>query len=1138
MNHWDDIRRKARAQHTIVCAAANGNPSATTLLDAAAHITDIQSVPVPAGDSLLDGGEAVLDREVGIIWYNADLESELAAFYIAHEYAHFWLDGEYATCTQSDIDAETSEECAPIGVQRVEGYSPEERREREANVFAREFLLPADILQQWYVTDGLHAREIAARVGALEGMVLHQLARSLLIPVVPDGTQIDGSAMGLLDLDLSQQEAAYAEQGPLLVEAGPGTGKTRTLVGRIAFLLDKGVEPSAILALTFSNRAAEEMRSRFGFVAPDAARRIWMGTFHAFGLELLRKFGTRLGLPARVSVIDPVDALFLLERVLPSLQLDYYQNLYEPTMYLRDILAAISRAKDELISPTDYTALAERMRANAVTREEVEAAEKALEVARVYTLYQDYLDQKHLLDFGDLIFKAIILLRSCADIRTQVQRTYTHILIDEYQDVNRASGLLLCEIAGAGLWVVGDIRQAIYRWRGAAPSNMRLFSKDFPGAMVQTLRRNYRSQPVIVDVFATLAPQMRATQGVSFTSWEPYRLDAGGKVLLEIAEDPAAEGAGIARKIAQHQAVGIPYRDQAVLCRSHTVLARIAAQLEIAGIPILYLGNLFERPEIRDLLSLLSLACEADGRGLIRVARFVEYQIPFADVIALLSLAQDQNVPFPRALKLAKDAERISQRGKRGFALLDQHLDGLCYGTSAWSLLGRYLFDRSRYLHTTLRDASVAGQQERMAIFQFLQFAHEQRKAMSGDGADPKRAFLRYVRRLAVFGEDRQLRQLPEWATSLDAVRLLTIHASKGLEFDVVYLPGLNQGHFPARRQWQPCPPPIGMLAHDPQDDHEEEEECLFFVALSRARNFLYLSHSRRYGSRNSNASSLLSLVESQFPRSGNNAATWSSERVAAQETQGPPAVPLQPASSVFDVEMLDLYNRCPRQYYYEFVLGLHGRREDSAYMQFHSCVYDVIRWLQQEQAQGREVDEDAAQAGLIASWEMKGPRDHPYEKIYRQNAEAMVTRALSRLLQLRGKAIRPNWEIPLKHGRVRFTPDSVEVIEDNTGPSLTVRRLRTGRPSQSERDKDIYALYQVGAKQAYPAAERKVELVYLSTDQIDEIDLGPKKIATRLERYDAAIAGILRQEFPALPDDRECPRCPYYFICPIADDR
>ena len=186
----------------------------------------------------------------------------------------------------------------------------------------------------------LGATEIAARVGVLKVMVLNQLARLLLVPALCDENQV-GSVNSLL-LDSSQQEAAYAERGPLLVEAGPGTGKTQTPIGKIAFLLEMGVNPTLILALTFSNKAAEEMRTRIGQVVPEAAQRLWMGTFHAFGLELLRKFGASLGLPPRPQVLEPIDAFFALERLLPSLQLNYYQDHYEPTRFLRDLLDAIS----------------------------------------------------------------------------------------------------------------------------------------------------------------------------------------------------------------------------------------------------------------------------------------------------------------------------------------------------------------------------------------------------------------------------------------------------------------------------------------------------------------------------------------------------------------------------------------------------------------------------------------------------------------------------------------------------------------------------------------------------------------------------------------------------------------------------
>src|SRR5262249_2103967 len=191
--------------------------------------------------------------------------------------------------------------------------------------------------------------------------------------------------------------------------------------------------------------------------------------------------------------------------------------------YLPHILRAISRAKDEYVDPAHYTGLAQAMLAHATTAEQQEAAGKALEVARVYHFYQQSLERAGLLDFGDLICRPIDLLRQNEDVRDELRRTYQHVLVDEYQDVNRASGLLLKEVAGpgSGLWTVGDVRQSIHRWRGAAPANMRLFQTDFPDAADPlTLKVNYRSQPQVVDTFAALVPHMRATEGERFVPWK------------------------------------------------------------------------------------------------------------------------------------------------------------------------------------------------------------------------------------------------------------------------------------------------------------------------------------------------------------------------------------------------------------------------------------------------------------------------------------------------------------------------------------------------------------------------------------------------------------------------------------------
>ena len=1130
MSHWDELRHRARAKRAEVLCETRYDTPAESLLAASDCLTGFERIGLPSGDSLLDGGDAALDLEMKQILFNREVEPRLVRFYQAHEYAHLWLHREHAEHLEYKQDPEVIEEPVAIGVNRVEGYGPEELREREANVFAREFLLPTNELREWYEADHIRSSDIADQLGLPEGMVLYQMARALLTPDIPQIHASNGNTEEQ-QLDPSQEEAAHASHGPLLLEAGPGTGKTRTLVGRIVFLLgQKNVPPSGILALTFSNRAAEEMRTRVAKAFPESAPRIWIGTFHAFGLELLRKYGTRLGLPPRIDVLDPSDSISLLERLLPKLDLDHYQNLYDPALYLRDIMRAISRAKDELVGPQEYAALADSMLNSATSSEEIEKAERAVEVARIYMTYQEALDCEHLLDFGDLIFKAVSLLRTHPDVRTTFRNTYRHVLVDEYQDVNRASGRFLKEVvgAGAGLWVVGDTLQSIYRFRGAAPSNMQQFGEDFPGAKLKSLRYNYRSQPVILDVFAGLAPKMCAARDEpDFIPWKPKCPDSGGKVSMEIADDLSAEVEGMANEIEHQRAAGIPYSEQAILCRSHTYLGRIGADLASYGVPVLYLGNLFERAEIRDMLSLISLTCEPDGRGLVRVARFPEYNIPLNDVLSLLKLSRDQQVFFPDALGLAVDAEDISPKGKEGLALLASHLDGLRH-VKPWTLVSLYLFERSRYLDRLLGDQSVVGQQRLFALYQFLQFAHEQRPGAPGQGADAKHRFLLYIRQLETYGDEKQLRQLPTWADGIEAVRLLTVHASKGLEFRVVYLPAMGQGIFPARRQAQQCPPPDDMVVSQ-QNDHVEEEECLFFVALSRARDVLCLSRARRYGDQNSNPSTLLHAIGSLLPNDPGGSVTWPSSTSSPVTTAEP-----IPTNESYRAEDLDAYIRCPRQFYYESILGLSRRREDSGYVQFHHCVYRVLNWMAEERTSGKPADETAALTYLAEVWKERGPHGHVFEELYRTSAIALVRRSAKRPFTSSGPATRPQWEVPVGLGRVCLIPDHVEVLDNG---SEIVERLRTGRPTKSEERKDIYGVYAAAARHIEPRVPRRVQVRFLSTDDVKPINLTPKAIGTRLNRYNEAIGGILREEYSPKPNDRNCPRCPHYFICPIGED-
>ena len=316
--------------------------------------------------------------------------------------------------------------------------------------------------------------------------------------------------------DPSQDRAAVFHGSAFQLQAGPGTGKTKTLVNRVLSLISEGIDPASILVLTFSNRAAGELVERFSASGMDTTAQIWVGTFHAFGLDLIRRFHDKLDLPNDPILFDRSDAIMVLEELLPMLPIVHYRNLWDPALVLRDVMTAISRAKDELADPVRYRELAEKMLQSACNDEETVAAEKCLEVAQIYKIYEKAKNERAAVDFGDLVMLPALLLESNSDLRTIVQLRHRHVIVDEYQDVNHASARLLKAIAGSGhrLWVVGDSRQSIYRFRGASSSNMTAFMNDYPSAAADQLSINYRSTEQIIETFVSFTPNMGASSGM------------------------------------------------------------------------------------------------------------------------------------------------------------------------------------------------------------------------------------------------------------------------------------------------------------------------------------------------------------------------------------------------------------------------------------------------------------------------------------------------------------------------------------------------------------------------------------------------------------------------------------------------
>lgn len=1131
MEPFELIRNNAAKLHTEVVAKGADPMKPATLIAAAVRYLDLELVWLPPEDPTLKGARAIHDEQAGTICC-AITESEAERLLlVGHEIGHVRVHSTSAECSAADIDPSRSMEAAPVGLQRVEDYGAHERRELQANVFAREFLLPRTLARQLHVEEGLGASTIAERLGLPKDLVRQQLLDALLMPQQAPAQETARRGQQAAQRDESQERAAAHRGSAFMLQAGPGTGKTRTLVKRVSGLLEEGVDAASILILTFSNRAAGELSERIALVAPEQASRIWTGTFHAFGLDLLRRHHDLLDLPPDPSLFDRSDAIEVLEGLLPILSLVHYRNLWDPMLILREIVAAISRAKDEVVSPARYQELAEAMRAKAGDDNDArEAAEKCLEVARVYDLYEKALRERRAVDFGDLVMRSALLLEQNEPARVAAQLRHRHVLVDEYQDVNHASTRLLRAVAADGrrLWVVGDSRQSIYRFRGASSTNMSRFLQQFPDAVTDRLERNYRSSKEVINLFTTFSEKMDASTGMLPLALTADKGPGGVKPQIRRFTTPDDEAEGVAASVRELEIAGVPLRDQAVLCRSNGRLNEIAAALEIRGIPVLHLGSLFERSEIRDLLAPLTLAVDRFGDGLVRVATIPRYRMSLQDVAvatAHLRLGEGEAIG-----KLAETATNpsLSAEGAESIRRLAEDLAGLSPRNTPWEFLATWLLDRTRLVADFAQCTDLAERLRGVAIWQFLNFVREQGPAMS---SPPIRRVLDRVRQLVLLAEERDLRQVPAGALHMDAVRLLTVHGAKGLEFDAVHVPGLTVASFPANARASQCPPPDGMIdgtdaasaAEEVKRSHAREEECLFFVATSRARTHLRITLSRKQRNGKNRSESqflgrLRGLVEeipdpSQLPLP------------AGAQRQHGIVVHWLPASSITE-RHLAAYQKCPRRFFYTHVLDLGGARKPTAFTRTHDCLYELVDWLVSARVAAKPTLADT-QAEFERLWTAKGPTDDAYAEDYHRLATNLVA-ALMRLGEERTFRESEPLPIDLANGRVIVEPDEMAELADGT---VVLRRVRTGHKRSTEYDRLEYTLYELAGRTHY-GQDFQFEAVHLADELVEPVSITEAKFSARTTTSNELLSGLRAGEFPPEVDAVTCPRCPHFFIC------
>ncbi|MES2876313.1 MAG: UvrD-helicase domain-containing protein [Patescibacteria group bacterium] len=598
-------------------------------------------------------------------------------------------------------------------------------------------------------------------------------------------------------LNDAQAEAVRAETGPLLILAGAGSGKTKTLTHRVAYLIgEKGVWPNQILAVTFTNKAAREMRERLSQLLEQPNTRgfmPWMGTFHGICVRLLRQDGTTIGIQSNFVIYDEDDRQGLIKQAMKR------EGVTDTKIKPRAVSSMISSAKNDMIGPAEF--------------EQTANYPFQKSVAKIYHAYELLRKQAGALDFDDLLLETVRLFRENDDVRRKWQRQFVHIMIDEYQDTNAAQYAIVKSLVGPerNICVVGDDWQSIYSWRGADFTNILNFERDFPGALVIKLEQNYRSTGAILE-----AAHNVITKNVQRTEKKLWTAEGvGSPVQVHELYDEAEEARLVASRISAQTAIGARRpNDFAVLYRTNAQSYTMERALLQARVPYQIVGGVrfYDRKEIKDIICYLRLIYQPNDRmSFTRIANVPGRGVGPSSLERFTYWQAGSGLDIIEALVRVHEVDGMTPRAKNSLSKLGELLDGFRGLDQEPSLIIEQLLEKSGYLQY-LRDGSPQ--------------AEDREENVSSLVSDAKT-----FAALPEFLEEVALMTSADEAKGQPSVTLMTLHAAKGLEFPVVFMVGLEEGIFPHSR------------IHEAGPSELEEERRLCYVGMTRAREELHISY-------------------------------------------------------------------------------------------------------------------------------------------------------------------------------------------------------------------------------------------------------------------------------------------------------
>ncbi|MEO8570270.1 MAG: ATP-dependent DNA helicase [Chloroflexota bacterium] len=1030
-----------------------------------------------------------------------------------------------------------------------------------------------------------------------------------LVPVMApasDGMPPSGLEALLGGLNPDQLRAVTHGGGPLLVVAGAGTGKTQVITRRIAWLIaTRRARPSEILALTFTDKAAEEMAVRVDQLVPYGYTDTAISTFHAFGDSLIRAYALELGLPTDVRVLTRPEVVIFLREHLFEFELDAYRPLGDPTRFLAALATLFSRCKDEDISPADYLAHADRVAVEAAGLAEaalgddpavaarMEAADAAAEEAKrqrelagAYATYQGLLAANGCIDFGDQVALALRLVRTMPSARTAIAGRFRYILVDEFQDTNRAQAELVAALAEGhrNVTVVGDDDQAIYAFRGAAVDNILAFQDRYVGARTVVLRRNYRSLAPILDAAYRLVrfndpDRLEVRAGVVKRLRAQRVTPTPAPVRLEVFATGSEEADWLAAEIGRRIAEGAAPRDHAILVRANGHADPILRALNMASIPWRFSGTsgLYARPEVRLLLSFLRVVADPESSiDLYALAASDVYAMGGEDLTAIVNMARRRNRSVWAVLTELERQPGILRLKPETRATVAKLVADLRIYTEAaheqpaGELLYRFLRG-SGMLAGLVGTDTPAAEEQLQNVARFFEIVRSQSALL----ADDRAIFVApHLATLIEAGDDPATAELDPDA---DAVAVLTVHKAKGLEFPVVFLPGMVAGHFPSSGRGDALALPAGLGRGLPPTAEASlaEERRLCYVAMTRARDELVLSHAADYGGARARRVSPFVLEALDLPAAagvpGAGAKTSAPlDRLATFEAAAHrPTAPEGPITEPLSLSFyqIDDYLTCPLKYKFAHVLRVPLAPHHA--IVYGAALHKAVQVFHHHHAKGQVMSEAELDEVFEAAWSNEGFMSRDHEEARLNSGRAALRRFRAAQLEpdaviptyverefsftLGGDRVRGRWDrvdvVPMEEGSGTPTDAEAGQNADVVSPTLgimgpervTITDYKSSdvrdpaKARQRARDSLQLQIYAMGYEAMTGRLPDAIALHFLESGLVGSVDVDRHRLAKARDKIAQAAAGMRARDYAPRPDYLACTYCAFRDICPAS---